>query len=87
MVNFSYNVLLVRWQVQFCRKTLTILASQNPLFEDKAFQIIKITLEQKMNKQSSPWVSPPKINGVLQASPLRNESKLLESPLPTKNHS
>jgi hypothetical protein len=37
-----------------------------PLFEDKAFQIVnKNTLEHKKNKQSSPWVPPPHIAGVL----------------------
>jgi hypothetical protein len=41
-------------QMQICRKAHTTLALRNKLFEVKAFQIIENTLEQNVDKQSSP---------------------------------
>jgi hypothetical protein len=49
------------------------------------FQIIENTLEQNIDKQSGPSVPSPQIVGVLQVSPPRNESRLLDGSLPAKN--
>jgi hypothetical protein len=70
----------------FLQKDPSSLAPRNQLFEKMAFQILTNALEQKIKKQTSPWVSPPLIARVLQSSPLRIKSKMLESSLPAKNH-
>jgi hypothetical protein len=56
----------------------------NLIFEDKAFVFTENILKQKKLKQSSPWVSPPLLAGVLQALPPRNKSKVLAGSLPAK---
>jgi hypothetical protein len=72
------------WQVQITRRSKTKLALKNKIFEDKACRFTQNTLERKKEKQSSHWVSPPQLAGVLKASPPRIKGKVLERPLPMK---
>jgi hypothetical protein len=59
----------------FCSKALASIALSNQLFEERALQLFTNTPEIQKRKQSTPWVSPPMIAGVLQALPPRNRSK------------
>jgi hypothetical protein len=59
----------------FCSMALASIALSNQQFEERALQLFTNTPEIQERKQSTPWVSPPMIAGVLQALPPRNRSK------------
>jgi hypothetical protein len=61
--------------------TFSILALGKALSRDNATSIIESTLEQNKFLQFGPWALPSPHAGVLEATPLRNRSQLLGSPL------
>lgn len=60
------------------------IAQRNHKLKKGPPEITTSTLRQKVETRSGPWMPPPPIAGVLQASPPRSKGQLLGSPLPTK---